>query len=231
MKEFTSEELSYFNGRDGKPAYVSLGGKVYDVSKSPLWSKGIHMNRHLSGKDLSKDISAAPHEKDVLERYPQVGILKKDLSEELKHLPPLFQKILQKVPMAKRHPHPMMVHFPIAFLIGASLFLSLYLLFRNHSFELTSFYLLILGSLSSPFAMATGALTWWINYRLKLTHFVKRKIQLSALLLLFEIILVLWRSLARESLGPVYFIMVFILTLIVILLGYYGGQMTFPEEK
>ena len=48
MKEFTSEELLSFNGKDGSPVYVAFEGKVYDVSKSPLWSSGLHMKRHPS---------------------------------------------------------------------------------------------------------------------------------------------------------------------------------------
>jgi len=230
MREMTSEELLSFNGKDGNPVYIAFQGKIYDVSKSPLWSKGLHMNRHPSGKDLTGEISAAPHGEEVFERYPQVGILKKGPPEELKHLPGMLQDLLQRFPMAKRHPHPMLVHFPIAFLMGASLFIFLHLLFDNPSFETISLYLLILGGVSSPFAMASGLLTWWINYRLKLTRFVKRKIQLSILLLASEIILIAWRSVKPEILHPVFVIMMLLLTPIVALLGYYGGQMTFPAE-
>ncbi len=227
----TSEELLSFNGKDGKPVYIAFEGKVYDVSKSPLWSKGLHMNRHPSGSNLTGAISAAPHGTEVLERYPRVGVLKKGVPEELKHLPPVLQNLLQKLPMAKRHPHPMVVHFPLAFLMASSLFILLYLVFQNPSFEMASFYLLILGAIASPFAIITGLLTWWINYRLKLTLFVKRKIQLSILLLVFEIILILWRSSQPQITHPVYFIMMVILTPIVSFLGYYGGQMTFPNEQ
>jgi predicted heme/steroid binding protein/uncharacterized membrane protein len=231
MKEITSEELSTFNGKDGNPVYIAFQGKVYDVSKSHLWSKGLHMNRHPSGKDLSVEISAAPHGEEVFERYPQVGILKKEAPEELKHLPPMLQNFLQRFPMAKRHPHPMVVHFPLAFLMASSLFVLLYLIFKTSSFESTSFYLLLLGAIASPFAMVTGLFTWWINYRLKLTLFVKRKIRLSILLLIFEIILIVWRGFQPQVSNPIYFILTVLLTPVVGLLGYYGGQMTFPAEQ
>ena len=227
----TSEELIANNGKDGKPIYIAFGGKIYDVTKSPLWSKGLHMNRHPSGKDLTGEISAAPHGTEVLERYPQVGFLKKGAPEELKHLPLMLQNFLEKFPMARRHPHPMVVHFPLAFLMGSSLFALLHVLFKDSSFEITRFYLLILGAIASPFAMVTGLLTWWINYRLKLTLFVKRKIQFSILLLILEIILIFWRRSPSQVFNPIYFILVILLTPIVSLLGYYGGQMTFPAEK
>jgi predicted heme/steroid binding protein/uncharacterized membrane protein len=231
MKEISPGELQSFDGRDGTPVYIAFGGKVYDVSKSPLWSSGLHMNRHPSGKDLTSEISAAPHGPEVLERYPQAGVLKKGPPEELNHLPSILQNLLQDYPMARRHPHPMVVHFPIAFLMASSLFILLHLLFKKPAFEVTSFYLLILGAISSPFAMVTGLFTWWVNYRLKLTLFVKRKIQLSILLLIFEIILIIWRGSNPAITNPLYFILVILLTPIVGLLGYYGGQMTFPTEK
>ena len=229
--EFTPDELSYFNGKEGKAVYIAFQEKVYDVSKSPLWSKGLHMNRHPSGKHLAGEIPAAPHGTEVLERYPQVGVLKKEAAGELKHLPPVLQNLLQEFPMMKRHPHPMIVHFPIALLIASSLFVLLYFIFKNPSFEKTSFYLFVLGAIASPFAMATGLFTWWVNYRLKLTLFIKRKIQFSILLLIFEVVLILWRSSPSQISNPIYFIMVLTLAPIVSILGYYGGQMTFPAEQ
>jgi len=231
MKEFTAEELSSFNGKEGNPVYIAFEGRVYEVTKSRLWLKGLHMNRHPAGRDLSAEISAAPHGTEVFERYPQIGTIKKGPPEELKHLPLVLQNFLQRFPMARRHPHPMVVHFPIALLMASSLFVLLSLIFGNLSFETASFYLFILGAISSPFAMATGLLTWWINYRLNLNYFVKRKIQLSILLLIFEVILISWRISQPGASHPIYFVMMILLTPIVALLGYYGGQLTFPTEK
>jgi len=231
MKEFTAEELSSFNGKEGNPVYIAFEGRVYDVTKSRLWSKGPHMNRHPAGKDLTAEISAAPHGTEVFERYPQIGTIKKGPPEELKHLPLFLQNFLQTFPMARRHPHPMVVHFPIALLMAASLFIILTLFLQNRSFEVISYYLLILGAISSLFAVGTGFLTWWINYRLNLNYFVKRKIQLSILLLIFEVILISWRTSHPGASHPIYFIMMILLTPMVALLGYYGGQLTFPVEK
>lgn len=234
MREFTVEELAPCDGKDGKPIYVAHQGKVYDVSKSRLWAKGLHMNRHPSGKDLTAEISAAPHGPEVLERCPQVGILKEATPEELKHLPAFLQGLLERFPFAKRHPHPMAVHFPIAFLMAASLFILLHLFFKNPSLEITSFYLLILGALASPFAIATGALTWWVNYQLKPNLFIRRKSQLSILLLGLEVVLIFWRGVSPGVAGaqghPLYGLLLLALTPLVGLIGYYGGKMTFPER-
>ncbi len=76
MKEFTSKDLESFNGKKGALTYTSYQGKVFDVSESSLWVDGEHMDSHLAGKDLTDEISSAPHGAEVFERFPQVGTLK-----------------------------------------------------------------------------------------------------------------------------------------------------------
>jgi len=76
MKEFTKEQLSQFNGKNGAPAYIAYKGKVYDVSDSFLWKDGNHQVLHDAGQDLSAAMGQAPHGEDVLERFPVVGILR-----------------------------------------------------------------------------------------------------------------------------------------------------------
>ena len=117
--ELSLEELAQKDGKEGRPVYIAYEGKIYDVSRSNLWKTGVHMKRHPSGKDLTTDMSAAPHGPEVLERYPQVGIIRRETSEieEKSFLEPLFKKI----PFLRRHPHPMTVHFPIVFMLSAAI--------------------------------------------------------------------------------------------------------------
>ena len=60
MREFTPEELTRFDGREGRPAYVAYRGKVYDVSGSFLWQRGRHQALHRAGEDLSGALPRAP---------------------------------------------------------------------------------------------------------------------------------------------------------------------------
>lgn len=76
MKEYTLEELSEYNGKNGK-VYIAYDGQVYDVSDSYLWEDGIHQGIHDSGKDLTQEMDEAPHGPEIFKDYSVVGILKK----------------------------------------------------------------------------------------------------------------------------------------------------------
>ena len=76
MREFTEEELTQCNGKNGNPIYVAYKGKVYDVSASFLWKDGKHQVLHNAGVDLTKALDQAPHDEDLLKKFPVVGILK-----------------------------------------------------------------------------------------------------------------------------------------------------------
>jgi len=73
-KKFTLSELSKFNGKNGRPAYVGYKGKVYDVTQSRQWSDGDHLG-HEAGKDLTEQMEIAPHADEVMERFKIVGAL------------------------------------------------------------------------------------------------------------------------------------------------------------
>jgi predicted heme/steroid binding protein len=77
LQEFTLEALGRCDGLDGSPSFIGFRGKVYDVSKSFLWSGGRHEAMHQAGMDLTQALVGAPHGADLLEKYPVVGILLK----------------------------------------------------------------------------------------------------------------------------------------------------------
>lgn len=52
--------------------------------------------------------------------------------------------------------HPLVVHFPIAFLMGAALFYGLAWVFGKNSLSVTAFSMLVLGVLSAGAAVGTG---------------------------------------------------------------------------
>ncbi len=67
---FTQRELAFFDGYDCM-SHVACESKVYDVLTNFIWKKGRHWVRHHAGQDL-KD---APHDADLLDRFPLVGVL------------------------------------------------------------------------------------------------------------------------------------------------------------
>lgn len=75
QRKFTLEELKKFDGKEGRPAYIAYKGKVYDVSDDYLWVDGDHQGEHVAGKDLTEELSRAPHGEDTLERVKLIGTL------------------------------------------------------------------------------------------------------------------------------------------------------------
>lgn len=236
--ELDKEELAQFNGRSGQPAYVAVDDKIYDVTSSRLWKNGIHMKRHAAGLDLTTELAAAPHGPEVLERFELKGHLKTEGDAEKAPLPQWILNILEKYPFLQRHPHPMVVHFPMAFFITASLFLAWYYLLQPLPSLLDAiFYMHILGTLSLPFALVTGWISWLANYFGKRIGLIIRKIVLSFVLLVLDIIVLI--ALVKDTtvlanpqgLNLVYPIFIFCYLPIASLIGEHGGRLVFPIHK
>jgi len=72
----TLDQLSQFDGKDGRRAFIAVSGVVYEVTQSPRWRNGIHNgdSRIAAGNDLTSQIDAiSPHGRRVLDNIPRVG--------------------------------------------------------------------------------------------------------------------------------------------------------------
>lgn len=240
MKTYSAEDLDRYNGENGNPAHIAYQGRVYDVTESKRWKAGNHMRRHKAGRDLTQEMQAAPHGAEVLERFPQVGEIKasaKPRYEIPQEIPEFLRSPLQRVPLLRRHPHPMSVHFPIVFLLSAPFFTLLFLIFRTPSLETTAFHCLAGGVGFTVVAVLTGLLTWWVNYERRPIRTVTIKKRCSFLALAFASAALIWRIIDPEVLlrltgiDLVYLFLVFSLFPLISVTGWYGAILTFPLEK
>jgi predicted heme/steroid binding protein/uncharacterized membrane protein len=234
-KVFSPEELQANNGAKGKPAYIVYQNRVFDVTASQRWPDGHHMGSHQAGHDLTRDIVAAPHGPEVFERFPEVGVLSRTAAAQ-EQIPPWISRLFHAVPLLRRHPHPMVVHFPIVFMISNAGFNLLYLLTVNSSFEVTAWYCLWGGVLFSLPAIATGLFTWWINYEAAFLRQVIIKMILSPLMFFLGMALLIWRYLDPAILVPLkplswlYLAGSLSLAVMVAAIGWFGGTLSFPLE-
>lgn len=237
MKEFDTDEIAEYNGQEGQPVYIVYDGKVYDVSHSKMWKGGLHMRRHRAGGDLTTDIQAAPHGSEVLERYPQVGVIKAPAAPPERSIPKPLAWLLETNPFFRRHPHPMTVHFPIVFMLANPFFNILYLVTGNSAFETTALHCLAGGILFSVVAIITGFFTWWYNYMAKMMKPVAIKIPLSLVMLVLGVIVFIWRlnnpGIMDDLPGGGIFYLILVLSFVplVSIIGWFGATMTFPIEK
>ena len=226
-RTFTPKELSLYNGTNGRPAYVAVEGKVYDVSKSRFWENGHHEIHH-AGLDLTDELQRAPHGKEVLRNMAEAGVL---LKTEKDQLPTFVETLLKRYPVVRRHPHPFFVHFPLVFLFGGAVFIFLHLYRpRVAPFEQAAFMMLIMGVIFTLPAIVTGLWNWWVAFSLQPSPQVFYKISLSIILFLVEITCLLIRirgPFEKNTRGWVYLGLMLFLAVDVLAIGFFGGQLTY----
>ncbi len=240
LKHFTVEELKQYNGENGQPAYVGYKDRVIDVTNSKMWRNGAHMKRHQAGEDLTEEIGEAPHDIDVLDRFPQVGILIREAAEEEaeeRPMPKILALLLERFPFFERHPHPMTAHFPVSLMILAPLFTLLYLITGVKGFDFTAVSCLGGGILFSVVTIATGFFTWWLNYFARPMAAIIIKISVSSTMTVVGLIAFIWRlkdPTVLEHLAGInilYLILVLSLLPMIAVVGWYGASLTFPMPK
>lgn len=214
--------------RESGEILIAYEGRIYDVSESPRWKDGTHMKRHKAGEDLTQVLSAAPHGEDVLQRFPVVGELETSAGSG-KSPKGILGKILNL------HPHPMTVHFPIALLMTTSLLTLMGWLFKSDFLITAGFTNLVIGTIATPTAIATGFLSFHFNYQNKWTSTFRLKLMLGVLffLLAFSALLIHWAvpgSIEQPGTWQkAYLILTLCLPPLVGFTGYLGGTITFPR--
>jgi predicted heme/steroid binding protein/uncharacterized membrane protein len=221
LKSFTKNSLKEFNGENSQPMYIAFNGQVYDITNSPLWKNGNHMGIHHAGKDLTNKFVNAPHDTKVFSKFTVIG----EIIDEKNHN---FVSSIRKLA-----PHPMLVHFPIAYGLIIPVLLLLYLITGISSFEAASYYLLVFGFLSAPVCALSGFISWSMVYDRKRTIDFNRKIFLCIGLLIVVSICVAWRTInpsvfiVRDGLSYLFLVLEIFIAIFVSLLGHIGGKIVF----
>jgi len=128
--------------------------------------------------------------------------------------------------------HPIVVHFPIAFLSGAVLFYLLAWIFRSEKLVFTAFVLLLLGTVSAAAAVATGlyaedGVMVSISVRERL---LEHHEQFMLATLGVSIVLTLWAGFGRlfPKKGRPFFILLFLILFGIMSFGAdYGARMVY----
>ena len=260
----TKEQLKEFNGKDGKPAYIGYKGKVYDISKSDFWPGGEHMGRFKAGEDLTDSIDMSPHGEKNIFRYEVVDTLEDGTPQETNTqtvvpnsenmLSDMDKKMIAKRQWYKKnHPHPKLIHFPIG-MYGFAFFvqvLAAILGGKAGSFlTATSLIATVFGTLFLIPAIASGALSFYINYNGFANSILKQKMIGSVILLITGVIAIIIGKIELTDAGhilgagdtiasflkynqfkSIYSLFTIINMAVVTFIAANGGKITWPQDK
>jgi predicted heme/steroid binding protein/uncharacterized membrane protein len=231
MSAISHEELEKNDGREGRPAFIAVNGAVYDISDSPQWKDGGHMEQHCAGCDLTEALGDAPHGIEAIERYPKVGELEPTEEPNRENAPttPWWASIMISMRL-----HPVFVHFPQAFFVSAPIFLTLFYAVKYPDFERTAFFLMVAGFLTAIPATITGFVHWQFKFIDKSRMVFKIKIVLSLLVVLLSAATVGFHvgkgRLSTDDLSMGMLILYWIHFFIVVTLGKAGGNIVFGRK-
>ncbi len=233
----TQNQLKRYNGRNGMKAYVGYKGNVYDVTESPFWKEGDHEGVHSAGVDLTSMLTGAPHGDEVFKKFRVVAVLEEEKTDRQDDCPSsnLLKARLQHW-YRRYHPHPMTVHFPIALHIFSSGLDLLFLAAPKEAYAVGVFYTFFVATVMGFVAMIPGLLSWWVNYNLSARRpFVVKLVVATLTLLLGVVGITLYLenpAIVYEASveGITYHAIVLFTGMTVVILGYYGGKITWGES-
>lgn len=128
--------------------------------------------------------------------------------------------------------HPLVVHFPVAFLTGAALLYILAWIFRSDRFAFTAFVVLILGTISAAAAVGTGLYAEdgvMVSFSVR-EHLLDDHEDLMLTTLGVSMVLLIWAFFARPfpKKGRPFFILLFLVLLGIMTVGAdYGARMVY----
>ncbi len=184
-----------------------------------------------------QDFSAASKPEWAVLRPGSKGVSPLAFDSAQSDVPPFLGRLLQAYPYLQRHPHPFLVHFSIAFIYAAAFFSLLYLASGAATLEISAFYCLGAGLLSLPPVMLTGELSRRVNYPRDPKQLFRIEIYYSRILLGLWTGAFLWRWLdptilqTFRWLSLLYLLLLLAGVVIVTIISYYGGLLTFPLEE
>lgn len=265
----TKEQLKEFNGQNGKPAYIGYKGKVYDITKSDFWANGTHMGRFKAGEDLTDSIDMSPHGEGNVFRFPVIEDLEDGASGvssiSADSVTPDSNDLMSNVDMKmverrkwyrKNHPHPKMIHFPIG-MVGYAFFAQIVAIILNltdnsgaaNFITATGLVVTAFAAVFTIPAIASGALSFYINYNGFANSILKKKIAGSIILLILCVVTVIigknelvpdtiWGPAAKldnflsyNPLSSIYSLFTLINMALVTFIASQGGKITWPEDK
>jgi uncharacterized membrane protein len=128
--------------------------------------------------------------------------------------------------------HPVVVHFPIAFLVGAALFYGMAWVLGREALATTALWMLLLGTISAGIAVGTGL---YAEEGVMVSHSVREHLlepheYLMLTTLGLSVLLAIWALVARPSpqKGRLFFILLFVGLLVVMTIGAdHGARMVY----
>jgi len=238
----TLQELSRYNGKNGQPVYVAYKGVVYDVTQSGMWKDGEHQGEHVAGVDLTEAMQYAPHGDEVFKGFKEVGKL--EVHEKEIHMPKQDSKLKNTITAKEKwrkwyqiyHPHPITAHFPIVLHFFAAGMDIAFLFSPLEKFEVGAYYAFFYATVFGLVAMIAGILSWWVNYGFNMIRPLVIKLYTSLFTLVTGGIGITLHILDPEiayhhdTLALFYHFSILVTVPAVVILGYYGGKLTWWKE-